>query len=230
MKHNERKLSKSPIIPFAEIPFEGLDFELSEKFADLYRSNENPDQELIAAFDHPIEVRGSATPVGSKVDLRGKFMTAVTAPCDRCTVPVSQKVEGNLDTFLMATTQFSQHDKPGGKVIHGPTRGLKPSRHHSRSKAPVLSDAEGEHDDENFGAFDGHTVDLRPLVRELLILQLPMKTLCSESCKGLCLTCGGNVNDGKCSCPKGPQLVVEEDASPESDSPLAAALKKRKTF
>lgn len=230
MKEEIRRIAKTTLIPFSDIPFEGLDIEVSEKFSDLYRDDEEADPALVEQFREPVQIRGSALPVGSKVDLRGRFKTSMTQPCDRCTSDVVTSLEGPVDTFLMAKTQFSQHDKPGGKVIHGPTRDLKPSRHHSRTKAPILSDAEGEHDDENFGAFDGQMVDLRPLVRELLILQIPMKTLCSENCLGLCVDCGGNVNLKKCQCQGGPKLVIENDGLEKTESPLAAAFKNRKTF
>lgn len=33
-----------------------------------------------------------------------------------------------------------------------------------------------------------------------VITNLPMKHLCSESCKGLCLKCGKNLNEGECGC------------------------------
>jgi uncharacterized protein len=31
-------------------------------------------------------------------------------------------------------------------------------------------------------------------------LQVPMKILCSEECKGLCPNCGVNLNTGSCNC------------------------------
>ena len=33
-----------------------------------------------------------------------------------------------------------------------------------------------------------------------VITNLPMKHLCSECCKGLCLKCGKNLNEGECGC------------------------------
>jgi len=37
-------------------------------------------------------------------------------------------------------------------------------------------------------------------VRESLILSIPMKPLCGESCRGLCPVCGGNLNETECTC------------------------------
>ncbi len=43
-------------------------------------------------------------------------------------------------------------------------------------------------------------VSLEQEVRDLFLLGIPMKVLCSPSCKGLCPRCGGNRNRGECSC------------------------------
>lgn len=42
--------------------------------------------------------------------------------------------------------------------------------------------------------------DVDPLVTEDIFLTMPFKFLCSEDCKGLCVKCGKNLNDGPCSC------------------------------
>jgi len=46
--------------------------------------------------------------------------------------------------------------------------------------------------------------DLFPRVREELILDMPMKLLCREDCKGLCGSCGADLNKGPCGCPEKP--------------------------
>lgn len=43
-------------------------------------------------------------------------------------------------------------------------------------------------------------IDLMPAVREQVLLELPMKTVCRPDCRGLCPTCGANLNDGTCGC------------------------------
>jgi len=43
-------------------------------------------------------------------------------------------------------------------------------------------------------------IDLNPSIREEIILDYPIKPLCSLSCKGLCLKCGKNKNEGGCNC------------------------------
>ena len=48
----------------------------------------------------------------------------------------------------------------------------------------------------------GHDrIDLEPLARESLTLDLPLAPLCAEDCRGLCPTCGADLNQGDCDCP-----------------------------
>jgi uncharacterized protein len=45
------------------------------------------------------------------------------------------------------------------------------------------------------------TIDLSPAVREQWLLAVPHFPVCREDCKGLCPTCGAELNAGSCSCP-----------------------------
>jgi len=47
-----------------------------------------------------------------------------------------------------------------------------------------------------------YELDVEALAVEELILNMPTKFLCREDCKGLCPTCGKNLNDGPCDCKK----------------------------
>lgn len=223
-----RKVVRRLVLPFTELPYEGVDLEATEDFDSLHIDPETrlADQNLNEFFKAPIRISGSLTPVGTKVDVRGEFDTVVTEVCDRCTGTFETPLKGSISTFLMPKQQFSAHDKPGGKVIHGPTRDQKKSRHHSSSKAEILTDAEGEHEDLSFGAFDGETIDLRDFVREQLILGLPMTNICSEACRGLCMKCGENISKGDCRCAEGPSPVAYEDTE-KPLSQLGRALAER---
>ena len=48
----------------------------------------------------------------------------------------------------------------------------------------------------------GYEIDLEPVIREAVLLELPFRFLCSEDCKGLCPVCGKNRNKELCTCPK----------------------------
>jgi uncharacterized protein len=45
-------------------------------------------------------------------------------------------------------------------------------------------------------------IDLDREIRDFLILDYPIVILCKQDCKGLCSTCGANLNEGDCSCKK----------------------------
>ncbi|MBU0547752.1 MAG: DUF177 domain-containing protein [Candidatus Omnitrophica bacterium] len=44
------------------------------------------------------------------------------------------------------------------------------------------------------------SIDLTPEIREEVILDYPIKPLCNLNCKGLCVKCGKNKNEGGCNC------------------------------
>jgi DUF177 domain-containing protein len=46
----------------------------------------------------------------------------------------------------------------------------------------------------------GTEIDLEPMVRDALMLALPLHPLCREGCKGICARCGADLNAGECSC------------------------------
>lgn len=46
----------------------------------------------------------------------------------------------------------------------------------------------------------GDELDLRDAIQEQVVLALPIKPLCSNSCNGLCPKCGADLNQGPCGC------------------------------
>src|SRR4051794_33553165 len=46
----------------------------------------------------------------------------------------------------------------------------------------------------------GDQLDLRPMVRELVLLELPDAPVCRDDCAGLCPTCGVDRNEATCTC------------------------------
>jgi len=51
--------------------------------------------------------------------------------------------------------------------------------------------------------YEEDTIDLDRVIYEQIMLQLPIKLLCSETCKGLCPQCGINLNSASCHCEAG---------------------------
>ncbi|TSK08399.1 MAG: DUF177 domain-containing protein [Geobacter sp.] len=51
--------------------------------------------------------------------------------------------------------------------------------------------------------YSGDEIDMDPEIAEQVMLEVPYKPLCSESCKGLCPECGADLNAGECGCDRG---------------------------
>lgn len=58
-----------------------------------------------------------------------------------------------------------------------------------------------EEEDVDTGLIVNNILDVDELIRQNLLLVLPIKPLCTEECAGLCTTCGENLNVRECSCP-----------------------------
>ena len=67
-------------------------------------------------------------------------------------------------------------------------------------------------------------IELQEMLREQLILSVPMQPLCSEACQGLCQVCGQNLNVQRCGCGEvkveSPFAILQEAFKP-SQKPLA---------
>ncbi len=110
------------------------------------------------------------TRIGPNVRVRGGLKTTLSVDCDRCLEPFPYKIEEKMFFILMP-----------------PPRG------------------EGEEvrlrrEDLDVSFFDGEVIDLGLIIREQILLSLPMRNICRESCRGLCPICGANLNQTKCEC------------------------------
>ncbi len=79
------------------------------------------------------------------------------------------------------------------------------SRRHFRFvAAPATAGGGGRREarieDVEFSYYSGDQIDLSPLLNEQVILSLPIRPLCAESCRGLCAGCGVNLNRDSCRC------------------------------
>ncbi|MBI3541023.1 MAG: DUF177 domain-containing protein [Deltaproteobacteria bacterium] len=81
--------------------------------------------------------------------------------------------------------------------------------------APFLGgDGSSIEDDLNFAFYKGDEIDLAAILREMFLLEIPIRYLCKESCKGLCAQCGENLNVKTCQCNK--------DSFAEGEAPTAS--------
>ena len=138
--------------------------------------------------------------VSGRVLMTGSFDVTVVAPCKRCvdevevTVPV--RFELNLVPKAPRRRDEDENEDERADSNDGESAGTF-----------QLTDVETE-------TFDGKTIDLDPIIREQVLLALPVSVLCREDCKGLCTICGQELNVRECGCEQkvvDPRLLVLKD-------------------
>src|SRR5271156_7254794 len=123
---------------------------------------------------HIGETRG-ARRVVQDIRLRGSYKGEFEAPCARCLEPVDLTLEGQFDLIF----------RPLGVDGGAPER--------------AISTSETE-----IGYYQDGGLVLEDVLREQVLLSLPVRTLCRQDCKGLCSGCGRNLNLESCTCDKVP--------------------------
>ena len=56
-------------------------------------------------------------------------------------------------------------------------------------------DAGSSAEDEDVSLMEGDLLDLEPVLRDAVVLALPLTPLCDEECRGLCVDCGERLDD-----------------------------------
>jgi len=65
----------------------------------------------------------------------------------------------------------------------------------------IKTEADGEELSEDELILEkGKVLDLKEPIISSIILSLPMKTICTDNCKGICPNCGADLNKGNCDC------------------------------
>jgi uncharacterized protein len=133
----------------------------------------------------PSTLHASLRKVSGGVLVDGKFTAHVAAPCKRCLLDVTMDLPVSFTLNLVPESLVrgdDQEDEGADDRGQGETGG-----------SFEMEDADEE-------VFDGKTIDLDPIVREQVLLALPMNAVCREDCKGLCAQCGQNLNEKQCGC------------------------------
>lgn len=120
----------------------------------------------------PVEWTGDLQRFGRDVICRGTARTGVVQSCSRCLRDV------NIDLEVETTFTF---------VPESP-RELQEE------------EIEVESQDPDFYYYQEGRLNLRNPVRDSLIMALPLQPVCREDCKGLCSSCGADLNEGACDC------------------------------
>ncbi len=118
----------------------------------------------------PIQLKLRLESVMEGVLVTGTARASATGECVRCL----ESVERELDTDFQEMFSYPDADD------------------RNRAKAEPGDDAE---DDEDRLYLEDGLFDLEPLLRDAVVLALPLQPVCRENCLGLCPDCGLSLND-----------------------------------
>jgi uncharacterized protein len=121
----------------------------------------------------PLGATGVAELVGAvqEIRVRGHLRGAVECGCDRCLEPMRLEIDGDFDLFY----------RPADGDWGAPESGLTD-------------------DEAGMGFYEGSGLELSDVVREQVLLWIPMQRVCRPDCMGMCPQCGRNRNAGDCGC------------------------------
>jgi len=131
----------------------------------------------------------------------------LAAPGARRTVDVDTPIQWGFELAAVGPQLHAElilENASGVLVVHGPaetTLGLTCKRCLTQWSEPMrveIAEALGFKDDEDGYVLDGDTADLEPVLRDALLLNVPLRPLCRDSCLGLCATCGADLNTDSC--------------------------------
>lgn len=103
--------------------------------------------------------------------LEGRVRTELELPCSRCLEPFRMSVDAPFDLRYLPASEMATEEE-----------------------------REVQDEDIETSYYRDDRIDLNELMREQFYLALPMKPLCREDCRGLCVQCGTNLNTGTCEC------------------------------
>lgn len=118
-----------------------------------------------------VEMIGEVSRNAAKTDVRGSVKASLEIDCTRCLTPVRQE----LDVVF-------QVDFVGREFL------------------PESKETHLESNDLDTDILESDEINLAEIAREQILLNLPETTLCREECKGICPTCGKDLNEGDCRC------------------------------
>jgi uncharacterized protein len=107
----------------------------------------------------------------------GNVQVPLTLTCGRCLVTYASSVDSNFRIIFRKET----------------------TRHTEVEDETELCD-----DDLVASTYSGDEIDLAHEIEEQVSMEVPLKSLCDEDCKGLCFSCGADQNTGTCSCSREP--------------------------
>ncbi|MFN3652926.1 MAG: YceD family protein [Armatimonadota bacterium] len=136
-------------------------------------SVEDPD----LVFAEPVRGKVTFTNGGDLINIDGQVETTLLQPCSRCLTDVRVPVKLEIDEHF-----------PIDDVLH-PNRPPAEDEDYDTVVSSVVYLDQGR-----------PILDLEELLRQLIVAEVPIRTLCDDACSGLCPQCGANLNDQPCTC------------------------------
>lgn len=165
----------------SDIPPEGLSVECSRD--EEWFRRQAPEEVLSRFCAESIVFYCTASRLGRQIAIKGGVQLRLTASCTRCLEPIDLSLTG--DFFYAMNPASSREDRE--------------------------EEMELEANDLEVGCYHNDRIDLEPMIIEQAILQLPIRTICREGCRGLCPVCGNNLNRDAC----------EHELHTKAESPFA---------
>jgi uncharacterized protein len=103
--------------------------------------------------------------------IQGKYLVQMSSVCDRCLGAARFPIAADFDLFY------------------------RPVSFIAREEEVEIDEGEAE-----IGFYQNGGIELEDVMREQVLLALPMQRVCSETCKGICPGCGKNRNENACEC------------------------------
>lgn len=122
-------------------------------------------------FDSDIRIRCVIEKLGSEVWVTGVVDTKIRLTCSRCVEEFGFPIQADFKSLF---TPAEEH-KPG----------------------EVVEEAD---DLVEILPFDGQQIDITDVIRDQVVLAIPIQPLCQADCAGLCPRCGINRNQQTCQC------------------------------
>jgi uncharacterized protein len=164
--------------PVNELDAAGKSFKLPIRAAWLRGALEDTDIGA-AQRDGELEVRLSKSGVDGVI--RGALAADLVVPCSRCLEPTVVPVREELSLLAVPRTPAphvaGSHGSSGSK--DGGKKGKKPKESEDLDEADLASE------EADVLVYEGDNLVLDDLVRDELLLGIPMIPLCSEACPGI---------------------------------------------
>ena len=156
---------------------------------------------LRTARPREIEAHFGIRKVDDVIVVSGNVKSSVRLICSRCANPFSLAVEPRFSALYckdpvmagIAHLAKSKNDPIARPV--GQNHGRARHAHDTSGDDDQSVNTEITYIQEDF-------IDLADVVIEQIQIKLPFQPLCQENCKGVCQTCGADLNVGRCACSK----------------------------